>query len=129
MSLPNRVLSVEAFQDYDHAMSGTHYQGQISIRYTDLVRLFGKPLPGDGYKTEAEWLLRFHDYDADQYIVVTIYDWKRGPSYCGEEYGIPAEFNEVWHVGGHSTDALFVLQDWLDMNGVSRVPENRSLVA
>lgn len=129
MSLPNRVLSVEAFQDYDHAMSGTHYQGQINIRYADIVRLFGKPLPGDAYKTEAEWLLRFHDYDADRYIVVTIYDWKRGPSYCGEEYGIPAEFNEVWHVGGHNTDALFVLQDWLDMNGVSRVPENRSLVA
>lgn len=129
MSLPNRVLSVEAFQDYDNAMSGTHYQGQITIRYADIVRLFGKPLPGDGHKTEAEWLLRFHDYDADQYIVVTIYDWKRCPAYCGEEYGIPAVFNDLWHVGGHSTDALFVLQDWLDMNGVSRVPENRSLVA
>lgn len=129
MSLPNRVLSVEVFQDYDHAMSGTHYQGQISIRHTDLVRLFGNPLPGDGCKTEAEWLLRFHDYDADQYIIVTIYDWKRGPSYCGPEHGIPAEFNDLWHVGGHTADALFVLQDWLDMNGVSRVPENRSLVA
>lgn len=129
MSLPNRVLSVEAFQDYDHAMSGTHYQGQINIRYSDLVRLFGNPLPGDAYKTEAEWLLRFHDYDADRYIVVTIYDWKRGPSYCGEEYGIRAEFNEVWHVGGHSGEAVHVLNDWLDMNGVPRVPENRSMVA
>ncbi len=129
MSLQNRVLSVEAFQDHSSLMSGTCYQGRINIRYSDLVRLFGKPLPGDAYKTEAEWVLRFHDYDADRYIVVTIYDWKVGPSYCGEEYGTAPEFNEVWHVGGHNIDALHVLQDWLDMNGVPRVPNNRSMVA
>ena len=129
MSLQNRVLSVEAFQDYPHAIGGTCYQGVINVRYGDLVRLFGQPLPGDAYKTEAEWVLRFHDYNADRYIVVTIYDWKVGPSYCGPEEGIEPEFNEVWHVGGHSSEAFHVLHDWLTMNEVSLMPNNRSMVA
>jgi hypothetical protein len=115
MSNTNRVLSVEAFQDYCAAMSGTSFQGQINIRYGDLVRLFGKPLPGDEYKTQAEWILRFHDYNDDRYIDVTIYDWKVGVPYCGEEHGIPATAVTTWHVGGRSKDALYVLQDWLAM--------------
>jgi hypothetical protein len=35
----------------------------------------------------------------------------------------------VWHVGGHSSDAVHVLHDWLTMNDVPLMPNNRSMVA
>ena len=37
---------------------GTCYQAAIRIAYPDLVALCGDPQGGDGYKTEAEWLIR-----------------------------------------------------------------------
>lgn len=36
---------------------GTCYQAAIKATYHDLVALWGQPHKGDGYKTEAEWLI------------------------------------------------------------------------
>ena len=44
--------------------------GHIEASPAELVRLFGKPLKSDGYKTSGEFLFKIYD----RYI--TLYDWK-----------------------------------------------------
>lgn len=73
----------------------TSNQGEMVISYGSLVALFGEPMPGDGYKTQAEWILQFEDGTC-----ATIYDWKEGDAYLGEGQGIPATEVLVWHIGG-----------------------------
>lgn len=57
--------------------SGTGLIDKISVPYSRLIELFGKPDDGDGYKTDAEWVLKVNG------LVATIYNWKDGRSYCG----------------------------------------------
>jgi len=74
----------------------TSLQGYIRTSYADLVGCFGAPTcDGDGYKVDAEWIITFADG-----VVATIYNWKDGPNYCGED-GTPVEFIREWHIGGH----------------------------
>jgi hypothetical protein len=76
-------------------VGGTSLQGYIRTSYADLVGCFGEPThDGDGYKVDAEWVITFADG-----VVATIYNWKDGPNYCGED-GTPVEFIREWHVGG-----------------------------
>lgn len=72
-------------------LNGTSLVGYITVSYDDLVALFGPPLSGDGYKTQAEWVL------VHEGIVATIYDWKES---------VRPENVTEWHVGGHDSDAL-----------------------
>ncbi|MEI8395183.1 MAG: hypothetical protein WCF85_10635 [Rhodospirillaceae bacterium] len=69
------------------------YLGRILISYDDLVATFGTPLPGDGRKTEAEWLLRFEDG-----TIAAIYNYKTGKSWSPD--GLPVEQITEWHIGG-----------------------------
>jgi hypothetical protein len=80
--------------------NGTSYQGKINASYSDLVEIFGKPLEGDEYKTDAEWIVVFRDG-----LVATIYNWKDGKNYLGDE-GLAVEQIEDWHVGGKSSQSL-----------------------
>ena len=82
-------------------INGTCLQGYINTSYRDLVECFGEPhCDGDGYKVDAEWMLRFEDG-----TVATIYNWKDGKNYCGED-GLAVEDITEWHIGGYrGTDA------------------------
>jgi hypothetical protein len=100
-------------------INGTCFQGYITCTYEKLVQLFGEPTKGDEYKVDAEWIIRFpcppdevSDQDNDG-IVCTIYNWKNGKAYCGEEGEEVVNIAE-WHVGGHSKKALWMLMEVLE---------------
>lgn len=92
--------------------SGTSLVGQIETNYDTLVRLFGDPDPGDGYKTQAEWAFELYDENFGN-VIVTIYDWKQGDSYVGPGHGKRPEEITVWNVGGRNAAALWCLEDVL----------------
>ena len=81
-------------------LDGTCLQGEITISYARLCKLFGQPLPGDGDKTNAEWELEFEDG-----TVASIYNWKNGKTYDCEN-GIDTEKIRKWNIGGHSKMAV-----------------------
>ncbi len=91
----------------DANVTGTSLQGYILTTYKKLVDTFGEPShDGDGYKTDAEWVLT----DEKDCTVVTIYNYKNGPNYCGAE-GIPVEDILEWHIGGRSELAVDLVHE------------------
>lgn len=72
----------------------TSFQGGIKINYATLVNVFGKPDVGDGYKTDAEWIIQFANG-----VVATIYNYKDGQNYNGAS-GTKTENIRDWHIGG-----------------------------
>ncbi len=89
----------------DINVNGTCYMGSISASYSALVEKFGAPnAVCDGYKTDAEWHIEFEDGS-----VATIYNWKDGFNYCGEE-GSPVEDIKHWHIGGRCA----AVESWIN---------------
>ena len=82
--------------------SGTHLQGVVDTSYDNLVKIFGEPhIKGEpGSKIDVEWAFEFEDG-----TISTIYNWKDGPCYQGDD-GDPVETITDWHVGGMHKDAL-----------------------
>ena len=93
--------------NYDADACGTSYKGQINISYNTLVEIFGKPDPmqSDGYKTDAEWVIKFEDGS-----VATIYNWKDGYNYLGAE-GLAVENITDWHIGGFDNKVVDYIKD------------------
>jgi hypothetical protein len=90
-------------------ISGTHLQGYVNTTYAKLVEAFGEPnVEPDGYKVQAEWNLVTSAGD-----VVTIYDYKQGACYRGDDDGIPVEDVTDWHVGGHRPVVTTWVEDQL----------------
>lgn len=89
-------------------IDGTSYQGQIEADYDELERLLGLSMDGDGYKTDAEWWIQFRDG-----TVATIYNWKNGHNYLGED-GLDLEQIHYWNVGGKSKHALDLVNEMLE---------------
>ena len=87
---------------------GTSYKGEINVPYNILVETFGEPDSGDGWKTEAEWDIQFSDG-----TVATIYNWKNGKAYLGEN-GLDVEDIKTWHVGGRSRKVLDKVKEALE---------------
>jgi hypothetical protein len=81
---------------------GTCYQAAIKVTYQDLVALWGQPQKGDGYKTEAEWLIVL---PGDK--VATIYNYKTSRSW-NDKYPEATDVT-VWHIGGHRGDVVDLL--------------------
>ena len=82
-------------------INGSHLQGHIQANYADLVHLFGKPSDRfDNYKSDAEWEILFDDGS-----VATIYNWKNGKNYCGEN-GLELEEIQDWNIGGFDARAV-----------------------
>jgi len=73
--------------------NGTCFQGYLNCTYKDIVRCYGEPLEGD-HKTDAEWIILWDDG-----LVGTIYNWKNGKNYLGED-GIEVEDITEWNIGG-----------------------------
>lgn len=82
-------------------VNGTHYQGEIDIKYDEIVAVIGNPChDGDGYKVDAEWVLEFEDG-----TLATIYNWKDGKNYLGDMgHNVKQICN--WHIGGHDQYAI-----------------------
>ena len=96
-------MKYEIFED----TGGTYLQGHIDTTYENIVSVLGKQHHnGDDYKTDAEWNIKFEDG-----TIATLYNWKNGKNYCGEE-GCELEDITEWNIGGHSPrarDLLFSL--------------------
>ena len=84
---------------------GTSLQGYLYTTYQNIVDKLGEPShDGDGYKIDVEWVLR--DQNGEP---VTLYNWKDGPNYCGDE-GTPVEKITMWHIGGRSSKAVDLIR-------------------
>jgi hypothetical protein len=84
-------------------------RGHITTSYANLVQVFGEPLKEgfDDYKSDAEWIVQFEDGN-----VATIYNWKNGVNYCGDQ-GIPTAMIDVWNIGGYDVAVVAYVKDAL----------------
>ena len=73
---------------------GGSLQGYIDESYKNLVKVFGEPTGGDGYKTDAEWEILFEDE-----TFVCIYNYKDGKNYNGKSGKRKKKIRD-WHIGG-----------------------------
>ena len=98
-------MKYEIFED----TGGTYLQGHIDTTYENIVSVLGKQHHnGDDYKTDAEWNIKFEDG-----TIATLYNWKNGKNYCGEE-GCELEDITEWNIGGHSPRARDLLFNLLN---------------
>ena len=90
-------------------VGGTSLQGYIKASYEQLLQTFGAPNSTlcDNYKTDVEWAFEFADG-----TVATLYNWKNGKNYLGDE-GL--ELNDIyeWNVGGFNDKAVSRLLEQL----------------
>lgn len=79
-------------------LGGTSLMGYMpaNTTYMDLLDVFGEPMEGDGYKVDAEWQILFDDG-----TVATIYNYKNGKNYCGDDgLDVCDMVGDDWHIGG-----------------------------
>lgn len=76
--------------------NGTCLQGYMSIKYSEIVSILGKPQSTDMDKVTAEW--SFKAYDG---MVFTIYDYKEDVTPKGVY---------AWHIGGLNKNVLPFVQ-------------------
>ena len=89
--------------------TGTCYQGTIKTEYGTLCHMLGNPeFLVDNFKSDVQWTLTFDDGS-----IATIYNWKNGKNYLGEE-GIPVVQITNWNIGGYSKSALKNVERLLD---------------
>jgi hypothetical protein len=84
--------------------SGTHLIGYIQLSYKQLVKLFGPPYTFNGDKVDWCWEFKLNN------SVITIYNWKNGPSYG---FKIKPSSIDTWNVGGNYEYDLNILQDYI----------------
>ncbi len=76
-------------------------EGYIYISYAELVEMLGEPIEiFDTKKSDAEWVVLFGSGQC-----ATIYNYKDGPNYMGDE-GTPKEDIREWHIGGKTKAVL-----------------------
>jgi hypothetical protein len=81
----------------------TSFTGYMFISYYDLVYYFGEPHKNNTEcdEVDAEWFLKFSDG-----TVITIYNYKNGKNYLGDE-GIDVEEIGVWNIGSKISHTKF----------------------
>jgi len=73
-------------------------KGEISATFDKLTSVFGEPTQQSyefGEKSDCEWVIEWDDG-----MVGTIYNWKNGKSYMGED-GLEIQDITDWCIGGH----------------------------
>ena len=95
-----KKINYQTHNDVIIKISGTSFLGDIGLDYYDIVSRLGRPQDGDGYKVDAEWNIEFDDG-----TVATLYNWKNGRNYCGED-GLDLHQIDEWHIGGFEKDAV-----------------------
>jgi hypothetical protein len=108
-------MKILTHNDKDINVDMTCLQGVIYADYSVLVKLFGKPQPG-GDKSDAEWVIQSNKLDFNgRPLVATIYNWKNGKNYLGDE-GEATENITRWNVGGYVYEALTLVSDYIKDN-------------
>ena len=81
----------------------TCLQGEIHLSFQDLVDIFGQPedVSSTG-KSDIQWAIE------ENGVVATIYNWKNGPAYTGDDT-IEVERIHDWNIGGHSQSAVMIV--------------------
>lgn len=82
-------------------INGSCLQGHITIKYHELVEVFGEPGEGDEYKVQKEWAIQFEDG-----TIATIYDWKWSEEYNGDGHGTHYTMVPEWNIGGFDNNAV-----------------------
>ena len=80
---------------------GTFGVGQIETTYQHLVSLLGEPIKldtRDDFKSDVIW--KMYVPNTNKAVVSTIYNYKTGKNYLGDE-GKEPEAITLWHVGGN----------------------------
>jgi hypothetical protein len=96
---PDEITKAESSE-----VSGTHLQGYVETTFARIVEVFGEPhTDGDGYKVDAEWVLR------TPAGIATIYNYKDGKNYNGEA-GMRVQDITDWHIGGHNEEVVEIIQ-------------------
>jgi hypothetical protein len=88
---------------------GTCYQGEIVETFENLVKVFGQPIKyemGDSEKVDCEWEIK------TPHGVGTIYNWKNGRNYMGEDGELIEDITE-WNIGGHNPETCQFIKDKL----------------
>lgn len=76
-------------------MSGAASRGYIDTSYSNIKAKLGEPeLLDEGFKSDAEWDLKFKDG-----TVISIYNYKDGKNYLGSKGKSKSDITD-WHVGG-----------------------------
>ena len=94
------IIGYKTHNDEKFGSSG-HLQGYITADYDSLVERLGNPHESDGYKTDAEWDIKFSDG-----MTCHIYNYKTGVNYLGSDEGLEKEEITEWNVGGNDKEAL-----------------------
>jgi hypothetical protein len=89
--------------------SGSSLVGTIDASYKEICSLFGKPIRHEEGKVDAMWVVKFSDD-----TVASIYNWKDGKAYLGEQ-GLSVNKIKQWHVGGRISSAQTLVQIALDL--------------
>jgi len=86
-------------------ISGTYLLARLWVSYAEIVAVLGEPHSDcDGYKTDAQWAFE------KEGVVFTLYNYKDGKNYLGEE-GLPLEEVTDWHIGGHGPGAVAAVRE------------------
>ncbi len=89
--------------------SGTSFEGEIIADYNMLLSKLGPPCESfDNYKSDAEWIIEFEGGS-----VATIYNWKDGKNYLGED-GLDLCDIKEWHVGGRIKEVVAWVDDLIN---------------
>lgn len=104
-----KLTEVKPFKTHndDIDQGGGSLQGDIQTDYQNLCRVFGEPQESDGYKSDAEWYIKF-DSGVEGYI----YNWKNGKNYNGPE-GLAVEDIYTWNIGGMESGIVRLIKDAL----------------
>lgn len=102
--------------------TGTSLQGYVTTDYTTLVQLFGEPYSDCDYKSDAEWII------TTAHGVATIYNYKDGKNYLGEE-GLNKEDIKEWQIGGKNTDVVSFIQNLVTAYDSAKPYTTEALIA
>jgi hypothetical protein len=116
------MITAKHIKDAAHSRAnGTSLIGYIDIDYMELENTFGMPYTDkdtDQYKVDAEWNIEFTDEDGEYTGFCTIYNYKTGEHYLGEN-GTSITNIRDWHVGGRDRRDANLLEEFLAHNGIA----------
>lgn len=93
----------------DAARTPSWFISSLDRSFVDLNRALGKPMDGDGDKTDAMWVI----YDEVSGVIATVYNYKNGKAYCGTD-GLRIADIAHWSIGGRSEAAAELVMRLLD---------------
>ncbi len=108
------VLNIKNSKKYTPV--GTSLMGYLRADINDIIKVLGEPdsEPSGDSKVDWEWIYKLDNE------VVTIYNYKDGPSYL-KNPNITIDKIEDWHIGGNSRRAVDLVRDLFEENNIKSV--------